>query len=72
MQKPKQAKGGNVAKRLWPYWLIRVIVLAVLIRFPFDWYSAAALALLVDVIGGFVSSHIFRKAAKGQMGEGEA
>jgi len=61
-----------VVKRFWPYWLIRVVVLAVLIRFPFDWYSAAALAVLVDVIGGFVSSHIFRKAAKGQKGNDEA
>lgn len=59
-------------KRFWPYWLIRVIVLAVLIRFPFDWYSAVALAVMVDVIGGFVSSHIFRKAAEKQRGNDRA
>lgn len=59
-------------KRFWPYWLIRVIVLAVLIRFPFDWYSAVALAVLVDVVGGFVSSHIFRKAAEKQSSNNRA
>ena len=59
-------------KRFWPYWLIRVAVLAVLIRLPFDWYSAVALAVMVDVIGGVVSSHIFRKAAEKQEGNDRA
>lgn len=59
-------------KRFWPYWLIRLIVLTVIIRYPFDWWSAAALAIGVDVIGGFISSHIFRKAAQRQKGESEA
>lgn len=61
-----------MVKRFWPYWLIRVVVLTVLIRLPFDWYSAAAIAIAVDVIGGFVSSHIFRKAAEKQQGNDRA
>lgn len=53
-------------KRFWPYWIIRVVVLAALIRFPFDWISSVVLAVAIDVLGGIVSSHIFQKAAEQQ------
>lgn len=59
-------------KRFWPYWLVRFVVLAALIRYSFDWWSAAALAISVDVIGGVISSHIFRKAAQKQTDRSEA